>query len=487
MDHGSHPRTTGVSRREFMQRTGLGLMASTVGLPLILEACGTSSGPTGSASGAGSASAGASSTAKFSLPTYVPYQGVKADFPATADGVPPAFKSFPKTLAKSVPQPPGKGETINATTVTFLEAPPAVDQNPMWQAVNKAMNIDLKMPIINVTDYPTKFSTIIAGGDLPDFLGIGRVQVSDLPRFLETACQDLTPYLSGDAVKDYPNLANIPAYVWKNGVYNGRLYALPVPFDLEGPGLQVNQNILDEVGMPIDGIKNKDDLTRFAKAVTKPGARYLMGSSGSYGASSNDYIGSVIAEQFGAPNQWREAGGKLIRDIETEEYKAAIAYVRSLWDMGVINPDAPTWGVNQQASAWYSGKSVLWSNGLQVFPLVWHRATAVDPKFRPRVMLPFSQDGKSKPQHFLATVGNYSTVMKKGSPDRVKLLLNIINYLSAPFGTEEFLLLKYGVKGTDFDFDDKGNPVQTQKGVADSKVPWWDLAGPPTAIFDAEA
>jgi putative aldouronate transport system substrate-binding protein len=438
-------------------------------------------GPAPAGSGGAPAPASGASS-KLQLPSYVPFQGAKPDFPGTAQGVPPAFKNYPQTLAKSVASPPGKGDTINATVSTYLEAPPPIEQNQQWQAVNKALNANLQLPIINVSDYAAKFTTIIAGGDLPDLLGIGGVQVPDLLQFLQSQCQDLTPYLSGDAVKEYPNLANIPSYVWKTSVYGGRMYTVPLPFDLEGAGMQVNQNILDEVGVAIDSIKSADDFTRFGKAVFKKGERWLLGSSGAYGGA--DYVG-FLAEMFGAPNSWRETNGKLTKDIETEEYKAAAAYIRSLWDMGLINPDAPTWGVNQQATAFYSGKSAIWSNGLQVFPLVWGRATSTDAKFRPRIMLPFSHDGKGKPQHFLSSQGLFTTAMKKASADRVKELLGILNYLAAPFGSEEYNVLKYGVKGVDYNLDPNGNPVQTKTGVAESKAPWWDVGAPPTAIFDA--
>ena len=48
--------------------------------------------------------------------------------------------------------------------------------------------------------------------------------------FLDSQCADLTPYLSGDAVKEYPNLAAIPTFAWKNSgcAYNGKIYMWPV-------------------------------------------------------------------------------------------------------------------------------------------------------------------------------------------------------------------------------------------------------------------
>ncbi len=70
----------------------------------------------------------------------------------------------------------------------------------------------------------------MAGSDLPDIMffqgGIGGTNAtsntvgasgtSNMPAFMQHALADLTPYLGGDAVKDYPNLAAIPTFAWKN-------------------------------------------------------------------------------------------------------------------------------------------------------------------------------------------------------------------------------------------------------------------------------
>ena len=42
----------------------------------------------------------------------------------------------------------------------------------------------------------------------------------------------------------------------------------------------------------------------------------------------------------GAPNGWREEGGKLTNVYETEEYKQTIADLAALWKAGVIHPEA---------------------------------------------------------------------------------------------------------------------------------------------------
>ena len=45
---------------------------------------------------------------------------------------------------------------------------------------------------------------------------------------------------------------------------------------------------------------------------------------------------------FRVPNDWRNAGGKLTKDVVTEEFNGALAFVRGLWDAGVMNPDSPS-------------------------------------------------------------------------------------------------------------------------------------------------
>jgi len=93
----------------------------------------------------------------------------------------------------------------------------------------------LRLNITPLADYQTtKLATIIASNDLPDILFIapGTV-VAGLPEFLQAKCADLTPYLAGDAVKDYPNLANFPSLAWQGGViFNKAIYGLPAPYPL---------------------------------------------------------------------------------------------------------------------------------------------------------------------------------------------------------------------------------------------------------------
>ena len=100
-------------------------------------------------------------------------------------------------------------------------------------------------------------------------------------------------------------------------------------------------------------------------------------------------------------------------------------------------------------------------------------------------MLPLfgAQDGV-KPVHMLNAAHLGATAIKKSSPDRIKELLRVLNYLAAPFGSKEDLLLSYGVEGPDFALDDRGNPVLTERGNPDANyLPFKYIAQRPSVLY----
>ncbi len=460
-------------RRGFLRQTGLAATA------LLLEACVPSPPASGTPT---SSSKPAASNAGFRTPTYVPFQGPKPDIDGAANGLPPAYNAFPKDAVRSVAQPPGKGGAVTIMNFTNAPIPPGLEQNPAWQEVNKQIGATLKINAVAAPDYLTKLNTSIASGDLADifYASVIGTGLQNMPDFLASQCADLTPFLSGDAIKDYPNLAAYPSFRWPFGVFGGKLYAVPAA-TLTGQALLAKGRILDENG--ITGFKNADEFLKAAKRPTKPGTQYALGGTGG-GYNCWNPPGWFMGV-FRVPNDWRNDGGKLTKDIETDEFKAAVAYVRSLWDAGVMNPDSPSMNLTQAAAAWYAGKNILWQNGYFSFNLAWDRAKPQDADFRPRIVTPFAHDG-GKAVHLLGNTSDSLTVFRKASPDRIRELLGIVNFLTAPFGTQEYLLLNYGIRDRDYTLDTRGNPILTQTGTAEvTTFPIWKMSAPPPVLFDA--
>jgi len=65
--------------------------------------------------------------------------------------------------------------------------------------------------------------------------------------FFQSQCADLTSFVSGDAIKAFANLANLPQTAWRNCRFNGKFYGLPRVVNAVGSTLLIQQNLLDEI------------------------------------------------------------------------------------------------------------------------------------------------------------------------------------------------------------------------------------------------
>ena len=187
-----------LTRRSFVLRAALLSAGATVGSSL-LAACSAPAPAPGASS-----SAKSEASQKLQLPTLQTVQGAKPDLVGT-DIIPNGYTVYPKERFKAIATPPGKGGDVTLVT-TFSNPVAPYDSNTLWQGVSKALNVNLKLNLVPFSDYSFgKFQTIVAGDDLPDllFVPIGGV-IPELPSFLEGKCADLTPFLSGDAVKEFP-------------------------------------------------------------------------------------------------------------------------------------------------------------------------------------------------------------------------------------------------------------------------------------------
>jgi len=470
---------TDVSRRTFL-RASTGALLGVAVMPVI-AAC------TPAAPSAPVASSGASGTSggKVKLPTYTTLPNLPPpDLPGTADGLlAPGYQKYPTNLLRSVSQPPGKGGDVNALTVSLSPAPTPLESNPAWQQVNKELGANLKIPSISTADYPTRLGTVLSGGDLPDIIAaaIFSTTLPNIGDFLNSACADLTPYLSGDAVKDYPNLANLPSTAWPPMIYNNKIMAVPVA----AGGVRTSPLLLERSGdlekAGITRISSPDEFTGVCKQLNNPGTRWALGA--------NTLI-NWLAMVYGAPNGWAVAGGKFTKDYETPEFKEAVAYHRALWDAGLFYPDSPSLSGSPAGALYYGGKWVFsphasWS--LVAYQTAWERANSNDPTAKPRAVLPFNKDGTGRAAQYIGLGSTGTIALKKASADRIKELLGILNYVTAPVGTNEALLMQYGVEGVDFTRDANGNPQPTQQGLTDTIVPWKNIGGPPDYLFSSSS
>lgn len=434
----------------------------------------------------------AAATAGGPLPTYIPPSGgPKPDFHSTDPRITDGFVNYPAPVKTWTAAPPGAGGTLNVFVPAYYPQPTARDQNPTWQAVEKALNSTVNMIITAMADYSTRLQVVMAGNDLPDTIHVvGTVANIISPQFVDSQCADLTPYLGGDAARDYPNLAAIPGYAYQGagGVFNNRLYGIPIERYLPAFWFFRNSDIWDaEIGADVVP-KDATDFRKILEQLNRPEeSRWGIGNFAGGPASANMYGLNSFAEMFGAPNMWSlDASGQLVRDRETEQYKAAIGYLKDLINSGLYPPDLQTAGTSRDA--FLAGRFVVSSeafgNGWNDF---WRRGLRVNPPRHYTIVKPFASEASAKPQHFLTAGTVAYNLVKKGSADRVKEILRILNYLASPFGSEEDLLLTYGLADQDYSMDPAGNPIPSQSGLMNAGyVPWQYLAHRPYAWYQSD-
>jgi putative aldouronate transport system substrate-binding protein len=477
-----------VSRRAFLRVAAAGGAA----LPALLAAC--TAAPTSPTAG-GTAAAGATAKPGSVLPTYVPLQGgPKPDYPAAGPQYEDGWDTYPANPMKAwTKAPPGAGGTVNVLTNGFNPPSTPFEQNPAWQEVNKQLNANVQFNVVQPANYAVKLATVMAGGDLPDVMlfpgglnaALGQNAAANLPQFLQSSCADLTPYLAGDAIKDYPNLAAIPTFAWQNSgcSFGGHLYMLPLERYVTGQALFKNVDVYDaEIGKDYVP-KNGEDLKKVYQQLNRPQeGRYATASFQGQAFFINFY-----SAMHGAPNNWRlETSGKLTKNFETPEFKEAVGYVRDLWATGVFDPDTLNYGdINAARLNFVAGKFVLYPEGFgQPWQDFWRRGLLRTPPNNFLPLPPFPAHDGGKPQHMLGPGFIATNALKKASPDRIKELLRIMDFLAAPFGTQEDLLLQYGLPDVDYRLDASGKLTLTERSNADANyVNWKYLMQHPQVMY----
>ncbi|MFI8523284.1 hypothetical protein ACIGB8_02485 [Promicromonospora sukumoe] len=461
---------TNISRRSLLMG-GMGLGAFAV---LGLAGCSNEGRGGGALTG----------NATVALPTYIPYDGVPIDIKGT-DGVPDTMLKYPASPQKVTNGQPGDGEDVGIFGLTNTPVPPGADKNAYWQELHERLGFALTIALTPAGDYSDRFQTTVAGDRLPDIFEMFSGDVPGLPSLLEERATDLTEFLSGDAVKKYPFLANIPTESWQSCVYNGKIFAVPVP---RGPAqsnvFYARQDWFEAEGID-PNVTSAEEFYDLCKEL----------SGGNTWALGRVPLGH-LRQMFEIPNGWSEDGGKLTSANLHERQQEALELGRRLVADGFVHPDGVPATQPQRKTWLVNGTIRMLDDTFSAWPDFSNYP--IDENFRLAVAAPpLAEGGGTAGIHLGAPVQNITSISKK-SEGRVEALLDVINYLAAPFGSEEHLFRTYGVEGVHHELDGT-DPVLTEQGRTEIQLglkyvvegPWVNFqAGDPDvaqAEHDAQA
>ncbi|WP_309094343.1 extracellular solute-binding protein [Streptomyces sp.] len=443
--------SSGPSRRSFLASTAVATAAVTGGTPL-LAACGGSDG--GSRDGTTSGK-----DARKILPAYVASNVVKPDIPSrNGSAIGFTGKLDLATLKTSVAKKLGKGGRVTVMA-PFWGSPPKQD-NAYYTAMNDLIGVDVVWRNQDGNTYDQKLGAVLASSDVPDVVVVpGWNMGGKIPSAIISKFADLGPYLSGDKVKEYPNLAAIPTDAWRRSLFGGKLRGLPMPAP-SAPSMVplYRRDVFEKEGYEVP--RSCDEFMALAKEITNARAKRWACLDMKWTAFQAFGVLSGSEKPLG----WNLVDGKLVNRIETEEFLEALEWSRKLFAAGVVHPDSKM-GKNapDPGPKFAAGEFLIYPNNISQW---WGRTAeqaTQNPEFKIWGMDVWGHDGGDPTLWADQPAGIFAFVSKKASESVVRDVLAVANVTAAPYGTKEYMMTNYGVEGTHYTVKD-GVPVKTDKG-----------------------
>jgi putative aldouronate transport system substrate-binding protein len=459
---------SGPSRRSFLASTAVATAAVAGGMPLLAACGGSQEGrKEGTTSG---------KDAKKLLPTFVARNVVSPDIPSKNGSAAGFTRPLDlSTLKTAVPKKLGKGSKIKIMAPFWGTPPP--NGNPYYKAMNEAIGVEVSWQNQDGNTYDEKLGAILASSDIPDVVVVPGWNLNGkIPSAINAKFADLGEYLSGDKVKDYPNLAAVPTDAWQRSIFGGQLRAIPMP---ASPVVNIapfyRKDVFDKEGYTLP--TSADEFLAWAKEATNAKAKVWACDDMKWTAFS------VFGVLSGADKAlwWNLEGDKLINRIETEVYLEALEWTRKLYAAGVVHPDAKAANQGVAGNRFTAGQSLVYNDDLSA---LWGKTTeqrTQNKDFDMGVMDIFGHDGGDPTLWALQPANIFTFVNKKASKQVVQDFLALANYCASPYGTKEYMLTVYGVEGTDYTVKD-GVPTKTTRGVNEVNGAF-DYTGDPAAYI----
>ncbi len=442
-----------VTRRTLL--TGIGAAAGSS----LLMSCRTESGP-------GTGPGPRASAAPVEPPTHVPFEGVTPDLPGTVDGVTAGFFTYPSPPVDrpGFPLP----ETTPITAMFQGESPTmSAGANPVVQQLRQQTGNQLEATTVLSTEYVSKFQTTIAGGDLPDLVQIE--QVAELPGLLDKHFTDLTEFLAGDNIAEFPALAAFTADNWAVSTINGRIWGVPQPRPPAGRIMLTRGDTLAKLGIDRDPkLNDGEDFADMLAELTDP-----TDNTFAIAGDPANWLLRAVRQMCGAPNVWAEENGSFTHEIMAEETVEALEQTAKLVQAGFTHPEA--FSKPGENHTWFrAGVTPLLIQGFTA----WGNFSRSNPEFDTgHVELPqWTGGGPSKLYTSLAGYYAFIGIRKQDSPERVREILHVLDYIASPFGTTQYLDINYGVDGATYHMDG-GEPSYLEEPAGAELLTGWPYAG----------
>jgi len=404
------------------------------------------------------------------LPTYQQVELVQPDLPGN-EVLMPGYYSYPRDPKKVFDTPPGAPlDELSMMYTTFIPAPKGPESNSFWAQLQEDIGTTLKLQPVSSGDYDKKFQTLIAGGDMPDIMNFP-LPTPNQPQMMEKVFADLGPYLSGDAAKEFPYLANIPEVSWPVGIANGSIYAVPQPRAITGQVLYYRKDLFDEYGITHEPADYDEFIGTFEAYTDRDKDRFAFSNIGQ--------MHYRILGMMGGPNKWSVSDdGTFTPQYLDPIYRESLAMMPELVKK-YAHPESHTAPYAQHREFFYHGNCCYLHDGYAGWDLYVRGLQGAVDKLGMMVQPKFDGGGDG-PQFTSKSYQGITVINKKLTGEKLRAAVDVLNFLCAPIGSLEHLHRKFGKEGKDWEW--KGDTVELTEEGQRAFMDFQYIADAPTVL-----
>ncbi len=228
--------------------------------------------------------------------------------------------------------------------------PPDVDKSPFYQELEKRTNADLKIEFVTSPSFTEKMNLALASRKLADVTVVKVLTDASIVNAInQGAFHDLGPFL-GDLSK-YPNLAKLPAGLWKDASINGKTYGIPNATGVISDAVLIRKDWLDELNLEVPQTVEQfhDVLKAFKQA--KPDLTPAAAS-----AAERLYPMTIMANAFGAQNPVIEEDRLVLKEL-TPAFREYLLYMQSLYSEQLMPVEYSILKPGQDTEMFQQGKA----------------------------------------------------------------------------------------------------------------------------------
>lgn len=314
------------------------------------------------------------------------------------------------------------------------------DSPEILDYVENKLNIKLELIQATSSSYNNRARIAINKANGPDALVWTAFPQSELFNYARTG----QLHQLDEQLAPYPNLMEIPSFIWDNSTIDGKLYGIPRPRAIVDQAVYIRKDWLDTLQLPAP--ITIDDYTKTAIRFANDDPD-RNGKTDTFGFAASQNLGGVweMSYAFDTGHIWKEApDGTLVHSHLTEGRELALQWLKELYSSGGIDPQYNKWNTEQMLKRFISGRTGILISQISNFYHI-HQELSSQNSDAELIMLP-PPVGPTGVSGFAERLGFYGHIVipSRVPAEKVDRILALLDWMSSEEGDH---IRRYGLEG----------------------------------------